>query len=168
MCPADNIFHVIIKRKRGEKMKSLKDFIYDKNDIIIALVILILAALLIVWRMDAIMEYPQTLAQQTGTTDTTDETAVPSEDDSKGGDSGLWSKGVLSKEIKVKVAGGSATAAVQSLVDAGLFSSYEEFTKVCKAAGYTPEDIKATTFTFEAGCTQTDIAKKVTKYKFLS
>lgn len=76
---------------------------------------------------------------------------------------GLWSKGVLSKEIKVKVAGGSATAAVQSLVDAGLFSSYEEFTKVCKAAGYTPEDIKATTFTFEAGCTQTDIAKKVTK-----
>ena len=163
MCPADNIFHVIIKRKRGEKMKSLKDFIYDKNDIIIALVILILAALLIVWRMDAIMEYPQTLAQQTGTTDTTDETAVPSEDDSKGGDSGLWSKGVLSKEIKVKVAGGSATAAVQSLVDAGLFSSYEGFTKVCKAAGYTPEDIKATTFTFEAGCTQTDIAKKVTK-----
>ena len=163
MCPADNIFHVIIKRKRGEKMKSLKDFIYDKNDIIIALVILILAALLIVWRMDAIMEYPQTLAQQTGTTDTTDETAVPSEDDSKGGDSGLWSKGVLSKEIKVKVAGGSATAAVQSLVDAGLFSSYEEFTEVCKAAGYTPEDIKATTFTFEAGCTQTDIAKKVTK-----
>ena len=163
MCPADNIFHVIIKRKRGEKMKSLKDFIYDKNDIIIALVILILAALLIVWRMDAIMEYPQTLAQQTGTTDTTDETAVPSEDDSKGGDSGLWSKGVLSKEIKVKVAGGSATAAVQSLVDAGLFSSYEEFTKVCKAAGYTPEDIKATTFTFAAGCTQTDIAKKVTK-----
>ena len=144
-------------------MKSLKDFIYDKNDIIIALVILILAALLIVWRMDAIMEYPQTLAQQTGTTDTTDETAVPSEDDSKGGDSGLWSTGVLSKEIKVKVAGGSATAAVQSLVDAGLFSSYEEFTKVCKAAGYTPEDIKATTFTFEAGCTQTDIAKKVTK-----
>ena len=144
-------------------MKSLKDFIYDKNDIIIALVILILAALLIVWRMDAIMEYPQTLAQQTGTTDTTDETAVPSEDDSKGGDSGLWSKGVLSKEIKVKVAGGSATAAVQSLVDAGLFSSYKEFTKVCKAAGYTPEDIKATTFTFEAGCTQTDIAKKVTK-----
>lgn len=144
-------------------MKGLKDFIYDKNDILIALVILILAALLIVWRMDAIMDYPQTLAQQTGTTDTTDDTAVPSKDDGKGGDSTLWSNGVLSKEMKVKVEGGSATAAVQSLVDAGLFASYEDFTKVCKAAGYTPEDIKATTFTFEAGCTQTDIAKIVTK-----
>ncbi len=144
-------------------MKGLKDFIYDKNDIIIALVILILAALLIVWRMDVIMEYPQTLAQETGTTDTTDETAVPSEDDSKGKNAGLWSDGLLSKEMTVKVAGGSATAAVQSLVEAGLFASYDEFTKVCKAAGYAPEDIKATTFTFEAGCTQTDIAKQVTK-----
>ena len=144
-------------------MKGLKDFIYDKNDILIALVILILAALLIVWRMDAIMDYPQTLAQQTGTTDTTDDTAVPSKDDGKGSDSTLWSNGVLSKEMKVQVEGGSATAAVQSLVDAGLFASYEDFTKVCKAAGCTPEDIKATTFTFEAGCTQTDIAKIVTK-----
>lgn len=144
-------------------MKGLKDFIYDKNDILIALVILILAALLIVWRMDVIMDYPQTLAQQTGTTDTTDDTAVPDKDDGKGSDSSLWSNGVLSKDVNVKVEGGSATAAVQSLVDAGLFSSYEDFTKVCKAAGYTPEDIKATTFTFEAGCTQTDIAKIVTK-----
>ncbi len=39
-------------------MKGLKDFIYDKNDILIALVILILAALLIIWRMDVIMAYP--------------------------------------------------------------------------------------------------------------
>lgn len=141
-------------------MKGLKDFLYDKNDIVIALVILILAGLLIVWRMDAIMAYPQTLAQETGTTDTTDESAVSGEADDT---SSLWSDGILSKDIQVNVAGGSATAAVQSLIDAGLFKSYNEFTKVCKAAGYTPEDIKATTFTFKAGCTQTDIAKQVTQ-----
>lgn len=142
-------------------MKGLKNFIYDKNDIIIALVILILAGLLIVWRLDVIMEYPQTLAKETGTTDTTEDAAVPNEDGGKGS-SGLWANGVLSKDVTVKVAGGSATAAVQSLIDAGLFTSYDQYTKVCKAAGYTPEDIKATTFTFESGCTQTDIAKKVT------
>lgn len=143
-------------------MKGLKDFLYDKNDIVIALVILVIAALLIVWRMDAIMNYPHTLAQETGTTDTTDTEAVPNENT---GDSpsSLWADGVLSKDVKVDVEGGSATAAVQSLIDAGLFTSYEQFTKVCKAAGCTPEDIKATTFTFEAGCTQTDIAKKVTQ-----
>lgn len=141
-------------------MKGLKDFLYDKNDIVIALVILILAAMLIAWRLDVIMDYPKTLAQETGTTDTTDDSAVSGGEDNT---SSLWINGSLSKDIEVHVAGGSATAAVQSLVDAGLFESYEEFSQVCKAAGYTPEDIKATTFTFEAGWTQTDIAKKVTQ-----
>lgn len=142
-------------------MKGLKDFIYDKNDILIALAILIVAAMLIVWRMDVIMAYPQTLAEQTKTTDTTEEAAVPEESDESG--SALWSQGLLTKDITVTVDGGSATAAVQSLIDAGLFESYDEYTKVCKAAGYVPEEIKATTFTFEKGSTQTDIAKQVTE-----
>ena len=42
-------------------MKKFKDFLYDKNDILIALLILVAAALLIIWRMEAIMEYPKTL-----------------------------------------------------------------------------------------------------------
>ena len=62
-------------------MKGLKDFFYDKNDIIIALAILMIAALLIVWRMEVIMDYPETLALETGTIDTTEPSAV---DDSAG------------------------------------------------------------------------------------
>ena len=42
-------------------MKKLKDLIYDTNDIIIALLILAVAALIIVWRMNVIMDYPKTL-----------------------------------------------------------------------------------------------------------
>ena len=42
-------------------MKKFKDFLYDKNDVLIALLILVAAALLIIWRMDAIMEYPKNL-----------------------------------------------------------------------------------------------------------
>lgn len=142
-------------------MKGLKDFIYDKNDILIALVILILAALLIIWRMDVIMAYPETLAEQTNTTDTTEESAVSGQ--SGNSSSGLWSDGALTRDVTVTIEGGSATAAVQSLIDAGLFESYDEYTKVCEAAGYVPEEIKATTFTFEQGSTQTDIAKQVTE-----
>ena len=33
-------------------MKKFKDFLYDKNDILIALLILIVAALIITWRMN--------------------------------------------------------------------------------------------------------------------
>lgn len=40
-------------------MKKLKDFLYDNNDILIAFAILVVAALVIVWRMSAIIEYPK-------------------------------------------------------------------------------------------------------------
>lgn len=155
-------------------MKGLKDFLYDKNDILIALIILVVAALLITWRMEVIMEYPQTLAEETGTQVTTDDTAVDDHDSDSDNDdhtqgSGdntstdtLWSGDTLARDVTVTVQGGSATAAVQSLIDAGLFDSYDQFTQVCSAAGCKPENIKATTFTFETGSTQADIARLVT------
>ena len=41
-------------------MKSIKDIIYDKSDIAVALVILLIAAAIIFNRVDAIMDYPST------------------------------------------------------------------------------------------------------------
>lgn len=136
-------------------MKHLKDFLYDKNDIIIAFVILLIAGLLIFWRMEVIMDYPQTLAEETGTTKTTEESAVENPDQ-------IWSEGELTREVTVNVVGGSAVEAVQCLVEAELFTDYDEFADVCDAADRNPEKIKASTFTFEAGSSQTDIAKQVT------
>lgn len=150
-------------------MKGLKDFLYDKNDILIALIILAIAALLIAWRMDVIMDYPHTLAEETDTEVTTDDTAIDDsqkqDKDSNQSDTqtdALWSNGALTKSVTVTVHGGSATDAVQDLVKAGLFESYDQFSQVCRDAGHKPENIKATTFTFDAGCTQADIAKIVT------
>ena len=42
-------------------MKQLREFIYDKSDILVALVILLIAALVIFWRFEAIADYPSTL-----------------------------------------------------------------------------------------------------------
>lgn len=143
-------------------MKGLKDFFYDKNDIIIALAILMIAALLIVWRMEVIMDYPKTLALETGTIDTTEPSAVDDSQTPQQTDE-IWTDGTLAKDVTVTIQGGSATDAVQSLIDANLFDSYDEYESVCKAAGYAPENIKATAFTFPAGSTQTDIARMVTQ-----
>jgi hypothetical protein len=41
-------------------MKTIKDIIYDKSDIAVALLILLIAAAIIVNRVDAIMDYPST------------------------------------------------------------------------------------------------------------
>ena len=52
----------------GEKekviMERFKDFLYNKNDILVALIILAIAAAVIVFRIDAIMEYPKALVEQ--------------------------------------------------------------------------------------------------------
>jgi len=46
-------------------MKKIKDLIYDYNDIFIAILIVILAGIIISWRISDIMAYPKYLAEQT-------------------------------------------------------------------------------------------------------
>lgn len=43
-------------------MNRIKDFIYDKNDLLVALIIVALAALIIAFRVDVIMAYPSSLS----------------------------------------------------------------------------------------------------------
>lgn len=42
-------------------MEKLKDFLYDKNDILVALIIVLIAGLIITSRINVIMTYPQKL-----------------------------------------------------------------------------------------------------------
>ena len=50
-------------------MNKIKDFFYDKNDIIVVLVILAVAGFIIYTRIGAIMEYPEVLAEQAAATE---------------------------------------------------------------------------------------------------
>lgn len=134
------------------------------------------------------MDYPSTLSEQTSETqaeeqasssedkakseaaakeekeekqeNATDEAKAQKTEDTTGG---TFADGKLTKTVKVKVAGASATAAAGCLVDAGLFTSYDDYAKYCKKAGTNPEQIKAGTFSFSAGMTKTAIAKMVTQ-----
>lgn len=171
--------------QRSDLMKNFKDFFYDKNDILIAVVILAIAVGLIWWRLSVIMDYPETLLVEPEGTQTTEPSypdtsaqkpAAPSTPDTQGGAQGgseadggsttvgdVYENGALTQDITVRVAGGSATAAVQCLVDVGLFDSYSDFETVCENAGHDPLDIKASTFTFNIGDSKADIAYKVTR-----
>lgn len=62
-------------------MKKIKDFFYDKNDIIIVLLIVAAAAFLIYNRIDAIMDYPAKYAEEMekATTEKIVETTQPSQ-----------------------------------------------------------------------------------------
>ena len=162
-------------------MNKFKDFLYDKSDIIVALVILIIAAGLIVWRLNAIVEYPKELIKDNShTTDTTvdlpDDSSDKDADADKDADknteenntssnasSAVWANGVLNKDVSVSVYGASATEAIGCLVNAGLLGSYSEYEQLCKDAGRDPAFVIAGVYNFKAGATKTDIALKVNK-----
>lgn len=187
-------------------MKHFKDFLYDKNDILIALLILVAAALIILWRMDIIMAYPQTifsenggaglLAQnggdgqqgssdngegksgengnsQSGQSGQKDGNQSGENGDSQSGESGengngqgtsgssLFANDRLTRDVEVNVTGNTASAAIECLVDAGLFKDYAEYQQICADTGLDHEKVSAGILTFAKGSTKKDIARKI-------
>lgn len=190
-------------------MKHFKDFLYDKNDILIALLILVAAALIILWRMDIIMAYPQTifsenggaglLAQnggdgQQGSSDNGEGKSGENGDSQSGqsgenegngngqsdgngdsqsdgnGESGngqgtsgssLFANDRLTRDVEVNVTGNTASAAIECLVDAGLFKDYAEYQQICADTGLDHEKVSAGILTFAKGSTKKDIARKI-------
>lgn len=182
-------------------MDKLKDFLYDKNDVLIALLVLVAAALIIIWRMDAIMEYPEKMLADDGVSssqvsdgdgsgDAQDgegssgddsqsgadsQGGADDSDSSQGGQDGegqddgsqapagtdLWMSGILTRDVEVDVYGNSATAAINCLVDAGLFEDYAEYQKICDESGLNHEKVSAGSLIFEKGSNKYDVARKV-------
>ena len=164
-------------------MKKFKDFLYDKNDILIAVLILAAAALLILWRMEAITAYPQTVFSggddssvqledgegedsQSGAGENADDgqhtgDSTQSGDGETPGTDALFADGMLTRDVEVNVTGNSATAAVNCLVDAGLFEDYAEYQQICADTGLNHEKVSAGTMVFEKGSTKKDIARKI-------
>lgn len=180
----------------GEIMKKFKDFLYDKNDILIAVLILVVAAAIIAWRMDVILQYPKQLINSDNQIETPAEDPADTEDPAAGDNAGdntaggndtnttdvqtgdgsedgngtgsdaqgtteLWMAGTLTRDVEVDVTGNTATAAIQCLVDAGLFKDYAEYQQICKDNGLDHEKVRGGAFTFEKGSTKADIAKKM-------
>lgn len=73
----------------------------------------------------------------------------------------LWVDGALSRDVDVTVSGDSATAAIQKLVEAGLFEDYAEYQSACDNLGIDHQKVSAGNFTFEKGSTKNDIARMV-------
>ncbi len=166
-------------------MNRIKDFIYDKNDVIIAALIIIVAALIIAWRMNVILQYPKELITpesdiQTempidgqGSASDTDSDAAGSDSDSDSDAEAnndnslpqttaeLWTEGRLTQNVEVTVDGATASAAIQCLIDKELFTDYAEYQALCDTLGLNHEKVSAGTFTFEKGSTKEQVAKKV-------
>lgn len=170
-------------------INKIKDFIYDKSDIVIALLILVIAAVVILWRVDVILDYPKTLVDsgaqseqyaddQNDDQDDAEDVDTPEGEGTEGegaegdvteGDAqntddasgAIMEDGVLTREITVNVKGNSATQAIQCLIDKGIFDSYQDYKDCCKDLGLNDEKVSGGSFTFAKGMTKNEIAKAV-------
>ncbi|MBR6529730.1 MAG: hypothetical protein IKT62_06800 [Firmicutes bacterium] len=171
-------------------MNKFKDFLYDKSDILIALGILLIAALIIAWRLAAIVEYPKEIIDENNNATVYEEPADTPSDEPSGesegegndepssegndepsgesegsdGSAAVWgSNGLLTNDVTVTFEGNSATAIVDCAVNAGLFEDYYDYANVCLNNGISdPEQIPiGGTITFEAGMSQLEVAMRI-------
>lgn len=161
-------------------MKKIKDIFYEINDIVLILIVILLASLLVYWRINVISDYPKTLAKETDTVKTSVEVedATKSEKgsntsldstkngksdtNSKNNNSKIWKDDELASDIKVDIPEGTAEDATSVLVSLGLFSSNQEFQDICKAIGKDYVNIKSGSFAFTKGMTKEEIATSLT------
>ena len=168
-------------------MNKIKDIIYNKSDIIIAILILAIAALIIFWRLGIILEYPKqligtddasTVLTEPDTTAQTENNAGSTDTAPEGNASGTegetkteettevtktakWDGDALAADLEVTLVGTTATEAVQCLVDAGVFKDYAEYDSICEEMGYDDEKMRSGVFSFPKGTTREDIIKEV-------
>lgn len=96
-------------------MNKIKDFFYNKNDILVALLILAAATFIIYLRIETIMSYPDTLVDAAAAEQTAAETASAAPTETQGG-----------KSITIPDKP-QASAVAKQLETAGVISSAEEF-----------------------------------------
>lgn len=128
------------------RMKNFKDLFHNTNDIIIALVIVMMAVGVIVWRFNVIMKYPQVLASQSSRKQS--EETLNSASTLKYGSA--FKNGALKKDVSVTINGGGETD-VSDLIDKNLFTDYKQFTADVKAQGHDVSEIDAGTYSFKKG-----------------
>lgn len=135
------------------KMKKLKDFFYDKNDIIIVIIIVALAALLIFSRIDAIMDYPAKYAEENAATETKQTVKItePSTEEE-----------TVAEDVTITIDDTDSSSSVaEMLYEAGLIDSTDEFESFVDESGKS-SSIQSGTFQIPSGSSHEEILDIIT------
>ena len=159
-------------------MNRIKDFFYDKNDIIVALIILAAAAFIIYVRIGDIMSYPQTLvdataqpssAAESSSESSAAETAAPTEATTAPAtqattvpatEATTAPSAAQTKSITIADSAVPATVSRQ-LADAGIVSSADSFESDLQKYS-AASHIRPGTFQIPAGATNEQIIEIIT------
>lgn len=129
-------------------MNKIKDFFYDKNDIIVVLVILAVAGFIIYTRIGAIMEYPEVLAQQAAATENQESEEAQAAQSGSDSSSAAQSVTITDSDTSSSVA--------EKLYEAGLVSSASDFEAYISDQGAS-DSIQSGTFQIPSGSSDEEI-----------
>ena len=168
--PAAPVEVTIMKKHHG-----FRDFLYNNNDILLAVVVTVCAALIIIWRLQIITDYPKSVAesakaiaeaQQTEQPEISPgaETEVP--EDTAGTAASVTAtfddEGKLEYDMTVTLPTSSQEAALEMLFNSQLIVNEEEWKTIIEDEGLPSDKIIAKQYTFPAGTTKVDIIRTVT------
>ncbi len=133
-------------------MRKIKDFFYDKNDIIIVLIILAAAAFIIYTRIGVIMDYPEQLAREAAAAETQQQ-----QEETSSADSNI---------VSITIDDSATLATVsETLESEGLVSSAADFQEYVDSQTADGEEVTPKTGTFQItkGSTQEEILDIITE-----
>lgn len=141
-------------------MNTVKNFIYNISDILVALLIIVIAVIIIGWRVNSIMDYPSRIAAEQA-----EQTSVTSsQTDSDSGDTSSQTPASDTAAAPVTVTipqNATVDDIASSLANASVISDPEQFVRAVEAAGAATK-LKYGTYTIPDGTSVDQIIQMLT------
>lgn len=143
-------------------MNRLRDFIYDKSDILVALIIISVAGVIIFSRIDAILAYPETYAKEGAPVVQSEEPVQYEYPGATSGDAIEPGEGEPEMFAVYINYGESLQVIAGKFVDVGLFETTEDFFTAVDAANAGTQ-IKTGNFIIPSDSTPEEVMAIITK-----
>lgn len=145
-------------------LEIMKDKWYTINDIILALIIITVAAIIIFWRFDILMQYPDQLAKNNAKR----QTEMDKKDEMNSSKSSAikmgkaFKDGQLIDNVNITILEGNEEAAFKDLFDKNLFDNYAQFEDALESLNLSVDMVRRGTMGFTKGTSVETLLKDLT------
>ena len=145
-------------------LEIMKDKWYTINDIILALIIITVAAIIIFWRFDILTQYPDQLAKNNAKR----QTEMNKKDETNSSKSSAINMGKAFKDgqlidnVNITILEGNEEAAFKDLFDKNLFDNYAQFEDALESLNLSVDMVRRGTMGFTKGTSVETLLKDLT------
>lgn len=143
----------------------MKNKWYTINDIVLALLIITVAALIIMWRFNILIQYPDQLAKNSGKRETEIARHEDKKDASQNASINMgeaFKNGQLIDNVNITILEGNDEAAFKDLFDKKLFDNYAQFEDALKSLNLSVDMVRRGTMGFIKGTSVETLLKDLT------